>query len=463
MKKILFNLGDLSQLPGIFVPVYQVRNMDIYQSRNPLIISKPIDTTPPIKILTDNIENISMLEKFDKNFTKMQELIEDVDFSKFSEVEEYLNFNLDNFNDIEQRIRFKKEFYENLEAIKSKRITSTDALNLYFQHSNLPLVNTQTPEIQENNYENDLIKEEMNRSKPKSQKNSNNLSEKSNTAKKLTKNEEKKIIDAILNDSEWEEKFLKLQNETKESRKQFEKFLGKYQRFYNATKGLNITSAVLAGTAWALVATYTGLAFWTFGATAPLAAAASIQASIMTYFVWESFKSQKEMDEDWEKINQFKNSSEYERIIKFSGMSFYEFKDQLREEITERGMDLGFYYNIANLSTATNPIRILIKQQIEKIMEKTIIKIIGRKISDKITKETIAKLLIKKTVFLKWIKNAYKIIKQLTIKTTAKRGLLMSVGYVNPISAALNILDTLNSIVSVVTTMVISVELQESE
>lgn len=39
----------------------------------------------------------------------------------------------------------------------------------------------------------------------------------------------------------------------------------------------------------------------------------------------------------------------------------------------------------------------------------------------------------------------------------------MSVGYVNPISAALNILDTLNSIVSVVTTMVISVELQESE
>lgn len=147
------------------------------------------------------------------------------------------------------------------------------------------------------------------------------------------------------------------------------------------------------------------------------------------------------MDEDWEKINQFKNSSEYERIIKFSGMSFYEFKDQLREEITERGMDLGFYYNIANLSTATNPIRILIKQQIEKIMEKimekTIIKIIGRKISDEITKETIAKLLIKKTIFLKWIKNAYKIIKQLTIKTAAKRGLLMSVGYVNPISAAL--------------------------
>ncbi|AAZ44321.2 hypothetical protein [Mesomycoplasma hyopneumoniae] len=205
------------------------------------------------------------------------------------------------------------------------------------------------------------------------------------------------------------------------------------------------------------------MAFWTFGATAPLAAAASIQASIMTYFVWESFKIQKEMDEDWEKINQFKNSSEYERIIKFSGMSFYEFKDQLREEITERGMDLGFYYNIANLSTATNPIRILIKQQIEKIMEKTIIKIIGRKISDEITKETIAKLLIKKTIFLKWIKNAYKIIKQLTIKTAAKRGLLMSVGYVNPISAALNILDTLNSIVSVVTTMVISAELQESK
>lgn len=39
----------------------------------------------------------------------------------------------------------------------------------------------------------------------------------------------------------------------------------------------------------------------------------------------------------------------------------------------------------------------------------------------------------------------------------------MSVGYVNPISAALNILDTLNSIVSVATTMVISAELQESK
>ncbi|WP_348572046.1 hypothetical protein ABKJ22_01295 [Mesomycoplasma hyopneumoniae] len=61
------------------------------------------------------------------------------------------------------------------------------------------------------------------------------------------------------------------------------------------------------------------------------------------------------------------------------------------------------------------------------------------------------------------IKNAHKIIKQLKIKTVAKRGLLMSVGYANPISAALNILDTLNAIVSVVTTMVISVEFQESE
>ncbi|WP_434337281.1 hypothetical protein V2P72_02910 [Mesomycoplasma hyopneumoniae] len=35
MRKMLFNLGDLSQLTGVLVPVYQVRNMDIFKERNP--------------------------------------------------------------------------------------------------------------------------------------------------------------------------------------------------------------------------------------------------------------------------------------------------------------------------------------------------------------------------------------------------------------------------------------------
>lgn len=49
MKKILFNLGDLSQFPGVLAPVYQVVNMDIFQGRNPrpaMVLPKEIYEKP---------------------------------------------------------------------------------------------------------------------------------------------------------------------------------------------------------------------------------------------------------------------------------------------------------------------------------------------------------------------------------------------------------------------------------
>ncbi|MXR10613.1 hypothetical protein DR088_00220 [Mycoplasma hyopneumoniae] len=72
MRKMLFNLGDLSQLTGVLVPVYQVRNMDIFKEKNPKsnIVIPQIDFMTPTRIMSINEP---FFKEFDKNFASLDE------------------------------------------------------------------------------------------------------------------------------------------------------------------------------------------------------------------------------------------------------------------------------------------------------------------------------------------------------------------------------------------------------
>ncbi|WP_258556753.1 hypothetical protein [Mesomycoplasma flocculare] len=454
MKKILFKAGELSQLPGVFAPVYHVADSNIFQEPNSLKVLPSIDVRPSKHILIDEFKKNPFVLELSASFTRMQDKIENIDFSKFEETEDLLNFNLEHLENIEIKTRFREEFYKNLELIKTKKMSSDEAMALFAKYSidiNSAKADEYNDESESKNKED--LKEDQKSQQP--QRNLNNLAKNNENNKKLTKEEENKAIENFLKVPELKAEFLKLQNEANESKEEFEKFLNSYQKLYDANKILNITSAALAGISWALVATYTTLAFWTFGATAPFAAAVALQSSIMTFFVYESFKAQKAMSKDLERIEEFKNSSEYQRIQKFSGMTFDEFKQQLKEEIKVIKPNFTFFYKTINVATTTSAIRMSIRYEIEKVMEKMVSKLFGRKIANESIRETITKLLFKKSYF-----SAYKVIEKLGISAGVKRGILFTTAFANPLGTAINVIDTLVTDISIVTDIILTNQLK---
>ncbi|WP_348602581.1 hypothetical protein ABJ972_02720 [Mesomycoplasma hyopneumoniae] len=450
MKKMLFNLGDLSQLPGIFVPVYQVRNIDIYQSRNPLIISKPIDTTPPIKILTDNIENISMLEKFDKNFTKMQELIEDVDFLKLDETKEMLNLHLNNFASLDEKLIFSKEFYKNLELLKNKEISPEIAISWYQHFGYNPpealdqLRDRIDPDFTEvNHYQ-------------ANQKILTPISTRGQEEQTIAKINEQEIIDQLLNNPELRDKFLRLQSESQKSIQSFDNLLDKYQKLYYVNNGLNTTSAVLAGISWALVGTYSVLAAWSFGLTATMAAAAAIQASILTYFVEKSFEAQEEMKKNLEQMHQFKSSSIYEKIVKFQGMSFEEFKNLIKEEIEKDRPTIKDIFKNITISK--------IKSKLQELVQRLIIKIIAKRLGEwavKIVNAELGKITLWKLFGPGKLFSGYILLRKLAVTITAKKVVMFATGFLSPIGKLVDILDTLVFTLSFIGNTILIDKIQE--
>ncbi|MXR05761.1 hypothetical protein DR095_00305 [Mycoplasma flocculare] len=108
MKKILFKAGELSQLPGVFAPVYHVADSNIFQEPNSLKVLPSIDVRPSKHILIDEFKKNPFVLELSASFTRMQDKIENIDFSKFEETEDLLNFNLEHLENIEIKTRFRE-------------------------------------------------------------------------------------------------------------------------------------------------------------------------------------------------------------------------------------------------------------------------------------------------------------------------------------------------------------------
>lgn len=396
-------------------------------------------------------------KEFEKNFLQMQGNIENVDFGDYPEIENFLNFSLENIDDLQLRTRFKFDYYDNLEAIRTKKITPRGVLDKYLEYTSSSFELDIHPKnvlyIQEKIEPNP----ENHKNPPTPPKHERILSQKTDTNIKTTKLKQENLIDDFLNDAKIKDEFLKLQTEFQEKKERFEEFFKKYQKLYDINNGLNITSSIFAAASWALFLTYTGLAFWTFGATLPFAAAAALQSSIMTFFVSGSFKAQKAIGEDLKRIKEFKNSSEYQKINKFLQMNFEEFKDELKTKLKNKDPDFIFFYNIINISTQTSAVRYLIKTTIEKVMKVMVSKILGRKITNTVLRDLVTEALFKKAFF-----SAHKIVDGLKIAGKLKRGVLTTIKYANPLGAIISILDTLVSAISVLTNLVITSQLKNN-
>lgn len=444
MKKILFDLGNVSQIPSIISPVYQYADVDII--RNPeLLKAVPIIDTGTISdyIPMDKLENLPWVTDFDEKFEKMQDSIEFVDFSKSKEVENLLNEHLSNFNNRYEKNKFKQEFYKNLNLIKNKEINLSEIREQYIKDLNHTVLTENNLEVKEKNDFNDLYNLNYNAGKSN---NSNNH---------LSQDEKEKIIEEALKDPKIKAEFLKLQNEAKSSVIKLDNFLNKYQSLYDANKVFNIISATLASVSWALFLSYSAAAFWTFGATIPLAASAGLQSSIMTIFVYESFESQKAIEEDLNRIKNFKNSTEYERIIKFSGMSFEEFKANFKKELKAKKPDLIFIYNILNLATKNSAVKMVVKHITQNLKEMLVSKIVGKLSGNQVFAKSISKIIFKKSFF-----SASESIIKLSTTIGTKRAILFTTSFANPLGSLVSALDSLLSGISVITNIAINYQLK---
>ncbi|WP_234930529.1 hypothetical protein [Mesomycoplasma hyorhinis] len=301
-------------------------------------------------------ENLNWANEFDQKFKKMQDFVQFVDFSKNKEIENLLNSNLKNFNNRYEKNKFKNEFYKNLNSIKNKQINLSEIRTQYIKFLN-PNFLTENEEI---STENSLKVQKNNEFNNLNQLNYYNNVKNNNSSNNLSQKEQEKIIEQALKDPKIKAEFLKLQNEAKMSIIKFDDFLNKYQSLYVANKAFNIISETLASASWALFLSYSAAAFWTFGATIPFAVSHALQFSIMTIFVYESFESQKAMEVDLNRIKSFRNSTEYEKIIKFSAMTFEEFKANFKKDLKAKKSDLIFIYNILNLATKNSAVKVLV-------------------------------------------------------------------------------------------------------
>ncbi|QKG28152.1 hypothetical protein [Mycoplasma sp. 1654_15] len=451
MKKILFDLGNLSQIPSIVSPIYQYANINIDKVPQTLQVQPLIDGTISDYIPISKSENLIWDAKVDEYFEQVQDVIQFVDFSQFKETEILLNSYIKNFSNNYEKNKFKEEFYKNLNLIKNKQIDLTEIKNQYAQYLKL---NLDDEDQQTSTYDNFEDQDNENLAELYNQ-NDSNLNEKITSNKNVTNKDKEKLIEEALNDPEVKDKFLKLKNETQDTLKKFNYFVEKYQTLYDINHGLNITSAVIAGVSWALVFTYSISSFWTFGATAPLAAGAALQSSIMTYFVHESFETERAMKADLDKIKEFKNSSEYQKIRKFSGMTYNEFKGELKKELLAKVLDFSFVYNVLNFATKTSAIRKLAKFIVDKLYNKVMSKILGKFVEEKAIKEIIMKSVFKKTFF-----GASKVLEKMGISIGLKRSILLTTSFANPLGVIINIMDNLVSGISVVSTIAITYQIK---
>ncbi|WP_033161397.1 hypothetical protein [[Mycoplasma] collis] len=377
MKKILLKSSELINSFSIIQPVEQstaiLQKYDINKEGYLEIDRKILEAKPSKTIPKFDPEVYEMVQKFKKSFTwislKENNFLQNNDFVKniFNEYYEknQLGFNKNQFifkanknlNDI-----IKNEKYFN--KWKEKQIFQWEqSLYNFFATNKLnnPSINYRKNVEQQNEINNIKL-------------NLNNLNINENNIKNKTIENEK--INEFFSNLEINKKnFLNDLSNLKEKR-------NNYYNYLKNVKILNNLSIAITTAEWALAATYSAMAFATFGATAVLATTSGINATISTVFTVLAKESEKEIEAGIKKIDEFLNSKDViDAEITLKEIDFNELRKKINENINEIKVEVDVWeigrgiYNLTPFSALKKAIPMLTQHLLTNFFSSKLFKI----------------------------------------------------------------------------------------
>ncbi|WP_215743594.1 hypothetical protein [Mesomycoplasma hyorhinis] len=214
--------------------------------------------------------------------------------------------------------------------------------------------------------------------------------------------------------------------------------------------------------AWGLAAAYTISAFWSFGATAPMAAMAVTQATISTIFFGLSIKEMKEMKEQYDSLVTLYKSdhiSVMDKIFSLDYRNAVNFYNQ-----TKNNVDWGNFYTI--ITSQILPFNEYIKSFFNTFKN-------SFQIYYKLNLSSSINYILKSTNVIKLISNfkgffnsinsstksLTRKLQSFAQKIISRKLALAATSIVNPISELLNLVDTIISISDVLMTRVLDIVL----
>ncbi|QJB71419.1 hypothetical protein [Mycoplasma sp. 1654_15] len=438
MKKLLFQIGDVSQLAYAFQPVVQ----------HQMVLSNTPDTTDPMQVPQIPIEPIDIVPIRDYDNTYESALY----FTR-PEVADFVENTLENLPIGVEREQFLEKWKEKTNDFTTGKLTEQDIIDSIgrenFKTKDLNLINSNI-----DNKSKTLTKKEIKDSRSIN-KNKSNTSYIKSSNRDLV-NSKKKQQDLITS-NEWE-KAKKSFFYKKEKLKNYIEYLHSID---TKNQVFNDISIALTAVAWGLAAAYTAAAFWTFGATIPLAISATVQASLSTWFLKSSIDEQNEIKKNLIDIEKFYNSYEVQFMSDFFNKKYSEINEIFKDNTD----DLKKWKNFLSEKLITYTFDQIIEEFNTKWIHKTINWM--EKNSFKTPLNSWKELLKypeerclgpKVTGLVKFyraMKNIDKTIADFVASSTEKRIIIVSTAIANPIGEFLNFLDSMLSYLNLVTTFVI--------
>ncbi|VEU59829.1 hypothetical protein [Mesomycoplasma neurolyticum] len=408
----------------------------------------------------ENLSNHMTKEKFNlKEYSFDNNFIE-IDLKNKRKY--FLEKNMLNEN---EKINFENEFNNNLKGILKGEIKISD-ITSKIKLSNL----TNELEIKDviKNFKFDYSQYKWGPFKLKEKKN-NDLTEKTfinneNIEEKDTQiNQDKKIIENdnfVLSDDEINKTINFLEEAENDINKVVDfikKLENKNKSFKNYLKNIKIfngLSIVLTAAAWAIAATYTTASFFNFGITIAHSVAAGIQAGIMTYFSVEGKKTENEIENNINEIENFLNSEKIQEIKKNfkNKIETKKIISELKQKLQKTNIQLSLkdIYKFFSITEKAKEFHKFIFESTGKSVEwvlKKFASFFSKKNLFKINNGFLSAMLTKNNIITKKIVQA---ISKMTTKISLKKTLLISTTWASPISSFISFLDDILTIGSAI-------------
>ncbi|QJB70984.1 hypothetical protein [Mycoplasma sp. 1654_15] len=480
MKKIIFDIGNVSQIPSVLSPVAQsvqlisdnnISEFQVSKIESEMDLHRQISTT---EINNQNVE-LKFLQEIDFqelsqeiNYTK--KVVKNINFSDNSKVFEVLEQNLEKIGNKKDQEFFKEVYYETLDIIKTRQLSETDLQlllkginpttqdlfinnNSFDENSFIDINPTDDGAGWKNTKEKEIQNQEVlnNRTNQIIDNPWMNISSKSNKFKNTLSNKEKQdILDLIFNDIQTKSEFQNIQKDIVENNEKLKNFYKHYKEFYDINYNINRMSLALSATYAGLAAWYGFVSFFAPAVGVPILTALILQGSVTGAFTAFAFNTEKEIQKDLKDIENFWHSDTFYFLNNFAKKSYSEFVKEMKKKLLNNTYDVSFWFNFAKFATNKSSYKFASKTVLNKLKDSIFSKI---KYYQQVRsyENEILKIDIKKIFFKQYWKAASGIFDEYLSFIKAKRIVMITTIFANPIVSFVSLID---NAISITTTMV---------
>lgn len=434
MKKLLFQIGDVSQLAYAFQPVVQ----------HQMVLSNTPDTTNPMQVPQIPIEPIDIVPIRDDDNTYESALY----FAR-PEVADFVENTLENLPIGVEREQFLEAWKEKTNDFTTGKLTEQDIINSIgrenFKTKDWNLINSNIV-----NESKTVTKKEIKNSRSINKNKSNTSSIKSSNRDLVNSKKKQQVL---ITSNDWE----KVKTSFFSKKEKLKNYIEYLEKVEQKNKTFNSVSIALTAVAWGLAAAYTAAAFWTFGATIPQAVSATIQATVSTIFLKMSIDEEKEVEKNLADIRGFYYSTELNIMTEFFNKKYKEIQDIFNKQNDNAEVIIDYLKNKFIYKPLIKGISDLFEKKAKNlipIFQKNYVKFVNTIKNYKPTK------FIR---FVSAIQTLNKTFENLIAKSAEKKILMITTSILNPIGEFLEVLDNWISFLNLVATLTINLMYEEKQ